>query len=203
MDQVLALARLRPVLFVVEDAHWIDPTSLEFLEQLAPGIADASVLIMITHRQKEAPSFAALSNLTSVTLNRLSRAQSKKIIQAAGGAAFPDEIIDQIVARADGVPLYMEELTRSVAEAEGEASAADIPETLQDSLMARLDRLGDAKEIIQIGAVIGRDFSHDLLVAVMDRPDKELVDALDRMVRSELVLDAAYRQMPLTPSSTR
>jgi class 3 adenylate cyclase/predicted ATPase len=187
MDQVLALARLRPVLFVVEDAHWIDPTTLEFLEQLAPGIADASVLILITHRQKEAPSFAALANLTSVTLNRLSRAQSKKIIRAAGGAAFPGEIINQIVARADGVPLYMEELTRSVAEAEGEASAADIPETLQDSLMARLDRLGDAKEIIQIGAVIGRDFSHDLLVAVMDRPDKELVDALDRMVRSELV----------------
>ena len=187
MDQVLALALLRPVLFVVEDAHWIDPTTREYLEQLAAGIADASVLILIVHRQQEAQSFAALSYLTSVTLNRLSRAQGKKIIQAAGGANFSDEIIDQIVARADGVPLYMEELTRSVAEAEGEASVADIPETLQDSLMARLDRLGKAKEIVQIGAVIGRDFGHVLMVTMVNRSEKEVTDALDLMVSSELV----------------
>ncbi len=198
MDQVLGLARLRPVLFILEDAHWIDPTTHEFLEQLAPGIADAPVLMLITHRQGEARPLASLSHLTSVTLNRLSRAQGKKIIQAAGGAAFPDEVLDQIVARADGVPLYVEELTRSVAEAGGEASAADIPETLQASLTARLDRLGEAKEIVQIGAVIGRDFGHNLLVAVADRPEKELADALDRVVRSELVFrrgippDATY-----------
>jgi len=198
MDQVLGLARLRPVLFVMEDVHWIDPSTREFLEQLAPDIADAPVLILITHRQGEARPLASLSHLTSVTLNRLSRAQGKKIIQSAGGAAFPDEVLDQIVARADGVPLYVEELTRSVAEAGGEASAADIPETLQASLTARLDRLGEAKEIVQIGAVIGRDFGHDLLVAVADRPEEELADALDRMVRSELVFrrgvppDATY-----------
>ncbi|MHA1571353.1 MAG: AAA family ATPase, partial [Alphaproteobacteria bacterium] len=197
-EQVLGLARLRPALFVLEDVHWIDPTTWEFLEQLAPGIADARVLILITHRPREARPLASLSHLTSVTLNRLSRAQGKKIIQAAGGAAFPDEVLDQIVTRADGVPLYVEELTRSVAEAGGEARAVDIPETLQASLTARLDRLGEAKEIVQIGAVIGRDFGHDLLVAVADRTEEELADALDRMVRSDLVFrrgvppDATY-----------
>ncbi|MCZ6861119.1 MAG: AAA family ATPase [Alphaproteobacteria bacterium] len=198
MDQVLGLARLRPVLFVLEDVHWIDPTTWEFLEQLAPGIADAAVLILITHRQEEARPLAALSHLTSVTLNRLSRVQGKKIILTAGGAAFPDEVMDQIVARADGVPLYVEELTRSVVDAGGEASAADIPETLQASLTARLDHLGEAKEIVQIGAVIGRDFGHGLLAAVADRTEIELATALDRIVRSELVFrrgvppDATY-----------
>ena len=198
MDQVLGLARLRPVLFVLEDVHWIDPTTWEFVEQLAPGIDDARVLILITHRPGEARPLASLSHLTSVTLNRLSRVQGKQIIQAAGGAAFPDEVMDQIVARADGVPLYVEELTRAVAEAGGEARAADIPETLQASLTARLDRLGEAKEIVQIGAVIGRDFGHDLLIAVADRTEEELADALDRMVRSDLVFrrgappDATY-----------
>ena len=198
MDQVLGLARLRPVLFVLEDAHWIDPTTWEFLEQLAPGIAAASVLILITYRRHESRPLASLSHRTSVTLNRLSRVQGKKIIQTAGGAAFSDAVMDQIVARADGVPLYVEELTRSVVDAGGEASAADIPETLQASLTARLDHLGDAKEIVQIGAVIGRDFGHGLLAAVADRAEPELADALDRMVRSELVFrrgappDATY-----------
>jgi class 3 adenylate cyclase/predicted ATPase len=187
MDQLWGLARLRPVLFVLEDTHWIDPTTQEFLEQMAPGIADAAVLMLITQRQEEARPLGALSHLTSITLNRLSRAQGKKIIEAAGGSAFPDEVVDQIVARSDGVPLYVEELTRAVAETEGEASAADIPHSLQASLTARLDRLGEAKEIVQIGAVIGRDFGHDLLVAAVDRPDTELAGALDRMVGSELV----------------
>ena len=187
LDQLWGLARLRPVLFVLEDAHWIDPTTREFLEQMAPGIADASVLMLITQRKEEARPLAALSHLTSITLNRLSRAQGKKIIRAAGGAAFPDQVMDQIVARSDGVPLYLEELTRAVAEAGGEASEADIPQSLQASLTARLDRLGEAKQIVQIGAVIGRDFGHDLLVAVVDRPEKELAGALDRMVGSELV----------------
>jgi predicted ATPase/class 3 adenylate cyclase len=198
MDQILGLARVRPVLFVLEDAHWIDPTTREFVELLAPEIAGASVLVLITCRHEEARPLASLSRLTSVTLNRLSRAQGRKIIAAAGGADFPDDVIDQIVQRADGVPLYVEELTRSVAEAGGGASAADIPETLQASLTARLDRLGEAKEIVQIGAVIGRDFRHDLLVAVIGRPESELADALERMVGSELVFrrgvppDATY-----------
>ncbi len=187
LNQVLALARIRPVLFVVEDAHWIDPTTREFLEQLAHHVTDAPVLILVTDRLQKSQSGVVQSYVTSITLNRLSRAQGKKIIHASGGAAFSDEIINQIVARADGVPLYVEELTRSVAETVGEAGTADIPETLHDSLMARLDRLGEVKEIAQISAVIGRDFGHDLLSAVADRPDNELADALDLMARSELV----------------
>jgi class 3 adenylate cyclase/predicted ATPase len=187
LNQVLALSRKRPVLFVVEDAHWIDPTTREFLDQLAHHVTDAPVLILVTNRQRKSQSGAAQSYVTSIALNRLSRAQGKKIIRASGGADFSDEIINQIVARADGVPLFVEELTRSVAETVGEAGTADIPETLHDSLMARLDRLGKVKEIAQISAVIGRDFGHSLLSAVADRPDNELVDALDLMVGSELV----------------
>ncbi len=187
MDQVWGLALERPVLFVVEDTHWIDPTTRELLEQLAPSIADASVMMLIINRQKQAQPLAPISHLTSVTLNRLSRAQSKEVIEITGGGIIPDEVIDQIVMRSDGVPLYAEELARSVAEAGAETSAAKIPETLQDSLTARLDRLGKNKKIVQVGAVIGRDFRHDLLAEVVDWPDNELANALDQMVRSELV----------------
>lgn len=188
MDQLFGLERQRPVLFILEDTHWIDPTTREFIEQLATAILDTSVLILITHRQEQERPFTALSHLTSITLNRLSRAQGRKIIKAVGGAAFPDEVVDQIVARGDGVPLYVEELTRSIAEAGGKVSTANIPESLQDSLMERLDRLGEAKELLQIGSVIGRDFSQDLLLAAMDSSEKELTGALDQIVHSELVV---------------
>ena len=188
MDQLFGLARQRPVLFILEDSHWIDPTTREFIEQLAPTIVDTPVLILITHRQEQGRPFTALSHLTSITLNRLSRAQGKKIIEAVGGTAFPDEVMDQIVARGDGVPLYVEELTRSILESGRKVSTADIPESLQDSLMERLDRLNEDKELLQIGSVIGRDFGQDLLLAVMDCSEKELSGALDRIVRSELVV---------------
>lgn len=188
MDQLFGLARQRPVLFVLEDTHWIDPTTREFVELLATVILNKPVLILITHRQDQGRPFTALSHLTSVTLNRLSRAQCKKIIESVCGTTFPDEVMERIVARGDGVPLYVEELTHSIMEAGGQISTANIPETLQDSLMERLDRLDEAKKLLQIGSVIGRDFSQDLLLAVMDCSEKELTGALDRIVRSELVV---------------
>ncbi len=187
LNQVLALARLKPILFVVEDMHWLDPTTRDFLDQLAHNVTDTPVLILATDRQQNSFAGAANSYVTSISLNRLSRAQSKKIIQISGGAGFSEDVVDQIVARADGVPLYVEELARSVAEAEGETGTTEIPETLHDSLMARLDRLEDAKDVAQIGAVIGRDFGHELLAAVACRPDTELTKALDAMVDAELV----------------
>jgi predicted ATPase/class 3 adenylate cyclase len=187
VEQVLALARQKPVLFVLEDAHWIDPTTRELLKQIAARIAEAPVMLLITYRQGQAEPLVGLSNLTSVTLSRLSRAQGRAIIRAAGGAAFPDQVRDRIVSRSDGVPLYVEELTRAVAEAGAGVGALDIPDTLQASLLARLDRLEEAKEVVQIGAVIGRDFGYELLAAAVGKPEAELADALDRMVRSELV----------------
>ncbi|KIN76933.1 adenylate/guanylate cyclase domain-containing protein [Sulfitobacter mediterraneus] len=187
LNQVLALAQFKPVLFVVEDMHWVDPTTRDFLDLLAHHVADIPVLILATDRQQNSLSGAANSHVTSISLNRLSRAQSKQIIQISGGAGFSEDVIDQIVARADGVPLYVEELARSVAEAEGEAGSTEIPETLHDSLMARLDRLGTAKEVAQIGSVIGRDFGHQLLAVVASKPEKELTAALDAMVDAELV----------------
>ena len=187
LNQVLALAKLKPVLFVVEDMHWLDPTTRDFLDQLAHHVTEAPVLILATDRQQNSFSSAANSYVTSISLNRLSRAQSKEIIRISGGAGFSEDVVDQIVARADGVPLYVEELARSVSEAEGEAGTTEIPDTLHDSLMARLDRLDDAKEVAQIGAVIGRDFGHELLAAVASRPEKELTDALNAMVDAELV----------------
>ena len=187
MDQVLGLARNRPILFVVEDAHWIDPTTLAFLEQLASSIDDIPILVLITYREGKSQPMVSASQLTSITLNRLSRAQGRNIIAETGGKTIPPDVVDQIIARSDGVPLYIEELTRAVAETGREARKVDIPDTLQASLTARLDRLGDVREILQIGAIVGRDFGQDLLSALVDWPEEKLERSLERMVDSELV----------------
>ena len=195
--QVLALSKLRPVLFIVEDGHWLDPTTKDLLDQLALAISSFPVLMLITYRKNDNQSLANYPYLTSLTLNRLSRANGRQIIQEVGGEGLSGKIIDQIVSRADGVPLYVEEITRSVVEAEGKTNAANIPETLQDLLMERLDRLGEAKEVIQVGAVIGREFDYELLASVVDLPAGELSDILQLIVRSELV-----SQRGTSPSSS-
>lgn len=190
-DQVRTLALQRPVLFVLEDAHWIDPSTRELLDHIARNITDAAVLILTTYRHEATAPISSAVPTTTVTLNRLSHAQGAEIIQAAGGDSLPKDVMDRIVARTDGVPLYVEELTRLVAEAGQEASTADIPETLQASLMARLDRLGEAKELVQIGAVIGREFGHSLLAAVTGRSEQELATLLETVVHSDLVFRRA------------
>ena len=174
IGQVLTLSRQRPVLFVIEDAHWIDPSTEDLIGETMPRIANAAVLMLITYRPEYRPPWADHPHVTSIALNRLSRKQGAEIVQAAGGNELPEKIIERVIARAVGIPLYIEELTKSVIEAgrlAGGLIAEDqIPATLQTLLIARLDRLGAAKHTAQVGSVFGRNFSYGLLIAVADRP---------------------------------
>ncbi len=191
IDQVLALSRRRPVWFVVEDAHWIDPSTEDFLGEIMPRVANAAVFMLINYRPEYTPPWTGHPHLTLVTLNRLSRKQAAEILQSVGGRKLTDAIVERIVARAGGVPLYVEELTKSVLESgvsmNDPAADHQIPTTLQASLVARLDRLDEAKEIAQVGAIIGREFSYDLLAAVADKTEAVINAALDRLVQSGMV----------------
>jgi len=197
-NQLTSLAEKSPVLFVFEDAHWIDPTSHELISQTIGNIAKANVLMLITHRPEFDAEWAKLPHVTQLNVNRLSRAQSEQLANAAV-SGLPADLIARIVARTDGVPLFVEELTQAIRQTGGEIAEGDIPATLQASLMARLDRLGnDVKEVAQIGAVIGRDYSHALMSAVAEREDTLLADALGQLEESGLVFrqgkppDATY-----------
>jgi class 3 adenylate cyclase/predicted ATPase len=183
IQQLLGLAARQPVLVVLEDAHWIDPTTLELIEQCVDRIATARSLILLTSRPDHQPALAAHPHVTRLTLNRLGRSGVEAIVARLGGDRLPSETIDAIVARTDGVPLFVEELTKAVLE----TSEASIPASLHDSLMARLDRIPEIKEVAQIAACIGREFSHSLLVAVAPISPDLLGDALERLVGSELV----------------
>jgi class 3 adenylate cyclase len=165
IDQLLGLAAKEPILYILEDAHWLDPTMRELVTRTLGGIADARVLMLITHRPEFQSDWARHPQVTALTLSRLSRGQGAEVVRAAGGEPLSDEVVARILRRADGVPLYIEELTRSVIEAGTAGGDTHIPETLQASLSARLDRLGaDAKETAQFAAVIGREFGGELLV---------------------------------------
>ena len=198
IDQLLGLAAKSPVLYILEDAHWLDPTMRELITRTFGRIADVRVLIVITHRPEFQPDWARHPLVTALTLSRLSRGQGAEVARAAGGQALSEEIVTRILRRADGVPLYIEELTRSVVETETDGGD-DIPETLQASLLARLDRLGaDAKEVAQLAAVIGREFGGALLGAVSGKHADQVDRSLQRLVASEIVLptspppDGAY-----------
>jgi class 3 adenylate cyclase len=199
-DQLVALAGDEPVLMVFEDAHWIDPTTLEMLAAMIDRVETAAVLLVITYRPEFAPPWTGHGNVTTLTLNRLSRRQGADMVaKVTGGKALPEEVLDQIVAKTDGVPLFVEELTKTVLEAgfldekpdryvlSGPLPPLAIPATLQDSLMARLDRLSPVKEVAQIGACIGREFPYELLAAVSPLRDNELQDALSQLTNSELI----------------
>ena len=195
VEQVLVLSRQQPVLFVMEDVHWIDPTTQDLVGEVIARIADAAVLVLVTYRPEFIPPWSGYPYLTSLALNRLSREQAGNIVAAVGGTNLTDAVVENIVARADGVPLFVEELTKSVLEAserEGGPVAIDaIPATLQASLTARLDRLDEAKGIAQIGAAIGREYSYDLIAAVSREIESKLRSALDRLVEAELVFRTA------------
>jgi class 3 adenylate cyclase/predicted ATPase len=194
VDQLLGLDARQPVLVVLEDAHWIDPTTLEMIEQGLDRIAAARVLLLVTSRPDQQPELAAHPHVTRLTLNRLDRGGVEAIVARLGGDRLPTETIGAIIARTDGVPLFVEELTKAVLEI-GETT---IPASLHDSLNARLDRIPEVKEVAQVAACIGREFSFSLLAAVADRPEAELASALDKLVSSELIFrrgaapDAGY-----------
>ena len=180
---------------VFEDAHWIDPTSREFLDLTVDRVRRLPVLLVITFRPEFQPPWGGRAHVTSLALNRLGERDGEALVQnLAGNAALAADIVAEIVERTDGVPLFVEELTKAVLEsaAQGDRVAAvlgttslaalSVPATLHASLMARLDRLGPAaKEIAQIGAVLGREFAYELIEPVAQRPEKELQAALDQL----------------------
>ena len=200
VGQLDALARHRPLLFVFEDAHWIDSTSLELLGRVTEHVRRLPALMIVTYRPEFEPPWTGESQVTSLRLSRLGRRESTTLIKhVAGGKALPVEMLDRVIERTDGIPLFIEELTKSLLEGgllaqkdgqyvlAGTAPALAIPSSLQDSLMARLDRLASVKEVAQIGATIGREFSYEVLRSVAERPDDQLRDAVDRLISAGLI----------------
>src|SRR5271165_3533646 len=200
LDQIEALAGQKPVLILFEDAHWADATSLEVLDLVIERVRRLPILLLITFRPEFEAPWAGTSDIATVALGRLDRVQAETLVErVTGGRKLPAEVLAQIVAKTDGVPLFVEELTKTVLESgflieDGEAYRLDrplpplaIPSTLQDSLMARLDRLAAVKEIAQIGAAIGREFAYALLGAVVGRDEPTLRAALAQLEDSELV----------------
>ncbi len=187
VDEIVRLSEADPVVLVVEDAHWIDATTIDLMTRMADRIGQARLLALVTARQDFAPPWLAQPHATSLTLERLGRAQCAELIaNIATAHGLSAETIDTIVAKTDGVPLFLEELTRSAMESAG-GGGATVPATLKDSLMARLDRLGEAREAAQIAAVIGRQFAFSLLAAMVPKSDVELETALEKLVAAGIV----------------
>jgi predicted ATPase len=207
---LLELAERQPVLFILEDLHWTDPTTLEWLNLLIEQTPTASMLVLLTSRPHFQPAWHHRSYLSEITVNRLSHAQVEQIVAGiADGKTFPAAVLQQIIEKTDGVPLFVEEMTKAILESgqlktvdghyelTGSLSTFAIPATLQDSLMARLDRLMAGKVIAQLGATIGRQFSYALLQAVAQLSDRTLHEELHRLVEAELLY-----QRGVPPQST-
>lgn len=194
------LAARQPVLMIFEDVHWIDPTSLEFLSIAIDQIKTSRILILATARPEFTPPWPLHRHTSSIAMNRLDKIEAEALVAgASGGKPLPRELLDQILARSDGVPLFVEELTKAVLDSDllrdaggryaltGPLPPLAIPSTLQASLLARLDRLASAKAVAQIGAAIGREFSYALTAAVASLPERELKACLTELAKAELV----------------
>lgn len=196
----LELAAHQPLLFILEDLHWTDPTTLELLSLLIDRTPAASICLLLTCRPTFQPSWSPRSYVTAMTVNRLSNAQVGQMVgQLTDGKALPRELMQQILEKTDGVPLYVEEMVKAVLES-GSLKEVDeqyelvashatlaIPHTPQDLLIARLDRLVTAKGIAQMGATIGRHFSYELLHAIAQIEEPTLQRELGRLVKAELL----------------
>jgi class 3 adenylate cyclase/tetratricopeptide (TPR) repeat protein len=200
LAQIEGLAAHEPLLMVWEDVHWSDPTTRESLDLLIERVPTLRVLVIITFRPEFAPPWIARPHVTMLNLNRLPSARcAEMIMHTAGGKALPKEIADQIIDRTDGVPLFVEELTKTVLESGVVAETVDrytmigpvalvaIPTTLHGSLLARLDRLAPTREVAQIASALGRQFSYELISAVVTIPKQQLDEALAQLMRAELV----------------
>lgn len=189
--QLEKLASQHPVLMIFEDIHWIDPTSLEVLNRTVERIKALPVLLIVTFRPEFNAPWTGQSRVTNLMLNRLEEPEAAAIIaRVTENKALPAHLMAEIVRRTDGIPLFVEEMTKAVLEAQNEtaAPALRVPASLHGSLMARLDRLGSAKEVAQIGSAIGREFSDALLAAVARKAESELRSALDGLVAAGLLL---------------
>jgi predicted ATPase len=201
--QLEALSRSNPVLMIFEDVHWLDPTSLEVLGRTVDRLKTLRVLLIITYRPEFEPPWVGRPYVSALSLNRLGEREIAAMIdRVAGNKPLPESVRQDIIDRTDGIPLFVEEMTKAMLEAAGEdatermaaaipLSSIPVPASLHASLTARLDRLGPAKEIAQIGSVIGREFSHALLAAVVRKPEVELQSALDGLVEAGLLFRQA------------
>jgi class 3 adenylate cyclase/predicted ATPase len=211
VDRLAGLAARGPVLAVLEDAHWGDPTTLELFGRVVDRARDLPVLVVITFRPEFAPSWAGRAHVAALALSRLGRREAAALVERVSGhQGLPGELLGQILAKTDGVPLFVEELTKAVLEAglvevvgdsyvlKGPLPALAVPDTLHASLLARLDRLAPVREVAQVAACIGRGFSHELLAAVTPMAVDELRRALEGLAEAELVFrhgdppDATY-----------
>jgi class 3 adenylate cyclase/predicted ATPase len=199
MAQLEGLSRTNPLLMIFEDTHWADPTTLEAFGRVVDRIRTARVLLIVTFRPEFQAPWIGRPYVTSLMLNRLTEREASAMIdRVVGNKQLPAGIRKDIIERTDGIPLFVEEMTKAVLEADNEgdarrtaaavpSSAPAVPASLHASLLARLDRLGSAKEVAQIGAALGREFSHALLAAVIQKPEAELQASLDRLVDAGLL----------------
>jgi predicted ATPase/class 3 adenylate cyclase len=203
---LLKEAEQQPILLAMEDLHWVDPSTLEFLSLLIDQAPTVRFYMLLTFRPEFSPPWTNRSHLTQLTLNRLGRRQVEAMVgEMTSGKALPTEVVHQIVARTDGVPLFVEELTKMVVESGFDVGARHavplpplaIPATLHDALMARLDRLASVREVVQLGATLGREFTYELLRAVSPLDEATLQRELARLVEAELLY-----QRGLPPQAT-
>lgn len=197
---LLEIASRQPLLIVFEDLHWADPTTLEFLNLLVDQIATTPVFALFTFRPNFNPPWGSRAYLTNLLVHRLTQKKSIDMVQhIAGSKPLPSEVLEQILTKTDGVPLFVEELTKMVLESgllredvkeytlAGKFIPLEIPMTLQDSLMARLDRLASAKELVQLCAILGREFTFEMLLAIQPHGEQMLQQGLKQLVESELL----------------
>ncbi|MFN2427932.1 MAG: AAA family ATPase [Candidatus Binatia bacterium] len=195
---LLAISATRPTVLLVEDLQWCDPSSLELLGHLVAGSVTEPLLVVLTARAEFTAPWPASEHVTTLTLARLSEHETRDVVLALAPEALPLSTVDALVSRSDGVPLYVQELTRSVLEPDTTRSVDAIPATLADALMGRLDRLSTAKDLVQRAAVLGREFSYSLLATVVDRDDAALRQDLTRLVEAGILFargeppDATY-----------
>jgi DNA-binding winged helix-turn-helix (wHTH) protein/tetratricopeptide (TPR) repeat protein len=197
LDQIESLARRKPMLLVFEDAQWVDPTSIELLDLLTERIRRLPILALITFRPEFEAPWAGLPNTSTITLERLSAQHTQAMVESlAEGQGLSKDILSQIAVKTDGVPLFVEELTKNVLESlepnpgnsESVSPQLSIPSTLEDTLRERLDRLSSVKDVAQVGAAIGRSFSHKIIAAVMNKDAGALQQALDRLTEAKLIV---------------
>jgi len=200
VDALEAYATRQPLLVIFQDVHWIDPTSREFLDMLVARIPNLPMLVLVNCRPEFVPDWTNHRYATFLSLNRLNtQASTELVLNITNGKALPESVIDQFISKTDGIPLFVEELTKTVLNTDllqeqehayvmnGPLPPRAIPSTIQDSLTARLDQLGPHKEVAQVGSVIGRKFSYELIAEVVSLHTEALREALDRLVKSELV----------------
>ena len=214
-DTTEAIARLQPTVLLFEDIHWADPTTLEVMDLLIHRVRNIPLLVIVTHRPEFSSRWSHYGHVAALTLTKLTRAQSAAMVsRLASGKALPADLLEQILGKTDGVPLFVEELTRSILksgelreagdrwEYAGRAGTLAIPLTLRGSLMARLDRFAPVKEVAQMGAAIGREFSYELIAGVASHPKPVLDKALAQLTNRGSRSSRARHPMLCTPSST-